>query len=139
MSSTNPFALGSFRTALKLPELFHFSKRATNISWTIIGPYLSIQSFLKYLKWLFLTNSINMLPIKISFLPVSTVSENYIPWILRHLIWLIEFFSILIKENCHYLYYCSVYGAFELGLAVSVPLPIVTGIFVLLWFQSRLT
>ena len=31
------------------------------------------------------------------------------------------------------------YGAFDLGLAVSVPLPIVTGIFVLLWFQSRLT
>ena len=30
------------------------------------------------------------------------------------------------------------YGAFDLGLAVSVPLPIVTGIFVLLWFQSRL-
>ena len=29
--------------------------------------------------------------------------------------------------------------AFDLGLAVSVPLPIVTGIFVLLWFQSRLT
>ena len=27
----------------------------------------------------------------------------------------------------------------DLGLAVSVPLPIVTGIFVLLWFQSRLT
>ena len=26
------------------------------------------------------------------------------------------------------------YGAFDLGLAVSVPLPIVTGIFVLLWF-----
>ena len=37
--------------------------------------------------------------------------------------------------NC----YCPVYGAFDLGLAVSVPLPIVTGIFVLLWFQSRLT
>ena len=35
--------------------------------------------------------------------------------------------------------YCPVYGAFDLGLAVSVPLPIVTGIFVLLWFQSRLT
>ena len=31
------------------------------------------------------------------------------------------------------------YGAFDLGLAVSVPLPIVTGIFVLLWFQSCLT
>ena len=31
------------------------------------------------------------------------------------------------------------YGAFDLGLAVCVPLPIVTGIFVLLWFQSRLT
>ena len=31
------------------------------------------------------------------------------------------------------------YGAFDPGLAVSVPLPIVTGIFVLLWFQSRLT
>ena len=30
-------------------------------------------------------------------------------------------------------------GAFDLGLAVSVPLPIVMGIFVLLWFQSRLT
>ena len=30
-------------------------------------------------------------------------------------------------------------GASDLGLAVSVPLPIVTGIFVLLWFQSRLT
>ena len=30
-------------------------------------------------------------------------------------------------------------GAFDLRLAVSVPLPIVTGIFVLLWFQSRLT
>ena len=29
-------------------------------------------------------------------------------------------------------------GAFDLGLAVSVPLPIVTGIFVLLWFQNRL-
>ena len=29
-------------------------------------------------------------------------------------------------------------GAFDLGLAVSVLLPIVTGIFVLLWFQSRL-
>ena len=36
-------------------------------------------------------------------------------------------------------FYCPVYGAFDLGLAVSVPLPIVTGIFVLLWFQSRLT
>ena len=35
--------------------------------------------------------------------------------------------------------YCPVYGAFDLGLAESVPLPIVTGIFVLLWFQSRLT
>ena len=35
--------------------------------------------------------------------------------------------------------YCPVYGAFDLGLAVSVPLPIVTGIFLLLWFQSRLT
>ena len=35
--------------------------------------------------------------------------------------------------------YCPVYRAFDLGLAVSVPLPIVTGIFVLLWFQSRLT
>ena len=35
--------------------------------------------------------------------------------------------------------HCPVYGAFDLGLAVSVPLPIVTGIFVLLWFQSRLT
>ena len=34
--------------------------------------------------------------------------------------------------------YCPVYGAFDLGLAVSVPLPIVTGIFVLLWFQSHL-
>ena len=31
------------------------------------------------------------------------------------------------------------YGPFDLGLAVSVPLPIVTGIFVLQWFQSRLT
>ena len=30
-------------------------------------------------------------------------------------------------------------GAFDLRLAVSVPLPIVIGIFVLLWFQSRLT
>ena len=30
-------------------------------------------------------------------------------------------------------------GAFDLGLAVSVPLPIVMGIFVLQWFQSRLT
>ena len=30
-------------------------------------------------------------------------------------------------------------GAFDLGLAVSVPLPIVMGIFVLLWFQSHLT
>ena len=30
-------------------------------------------------------------------------------------------------------------GAFDFGLAVSVPLPIVMGIFVLLWFQSRLT
>ena len=30
-------------------------------------------------------------------------------------------------------------GASDLGVAVSVPLPIVTGIFVLLWFQSRLT
>ena len=30
-------------------------------------------------------------------------------------------------------------GTFDLRLAVSVPLPIVTGIFVLLWFQSRLT
>ena len=30
-------------------------------------------------------------------------------------------------------------GAFDLRLAVSVPLPIVMGIFVLLWFQSRLT
>ena len=29
--------------------------------------------------------------------------------------------------------------AFDLGLAVSVPLPIVMGILVLLWFQSRLT
>ena len=36
-------------------------------------------------------------------------------------------------------FYCPVYGAFDLGLAVSVPLPIVTGIFVLLWFQSHLT
>ena len=35
--------------------------------------------------------------------------------------------------------HCPVYGAFDLSLAVSVPLPIVTGIFVLLWFQSRLT
>ena len=26
--------------------------------------------------------------------------------------------------------HCPVYGAFDLGLAVSVPLPIVTGIFV---------
>ena len=42
-----------------------------------------------------------------------------------------------------YVYLCFLllprYGAFDLGLAVSVPLPIVTGIFVLLWFQSRLT
>ena len=30
-------------------------------------------------------------------------------------------------------------GAFDLRLAVSVPLPIVMGIFVLLWFQSRST
>ena len=30
-------------------------------------------------------------------------------------------------------------GAYDLRLAVSVPLPIVMGIFVLLWFQSRLT
>ena len=30
-------------------------------------------------------------------------------------------------------------GAFDPRLAVSVPLPIVMGIFVLLWFQSRLT
>ena len=30
-------------------------------------------------------------------------------------------------------------AAFDLRLAVSVPLPIVMGIFVLLWFQSRLT
>ena len=30
-------------------------------------------------------------------------------------------------------------GAFDLCLAVSVPLPIVMGIFVLLWFQSRFT
>ena len=37
-------------------------------------------------------------------------------------------------------YYCPACGAFDLGLAVSVPLPIVIiGIFVLLWFQSRLT
>ena len=35
--------------------------------------------------------------------------------------------------------YCPACGAFDLGLAVSVPLPIVTAIFVLLWFQSRLT
>ena len=35
--------------------------------------------------------------------------------------------------------HCPVYGAFDLGLEVSVPLPIVTGIFVLLLFQSRLT
>ena len=37
------------------------------------------------------------------------------------------------------MHYCPACGAFDLGLAVSVPLPIVTGIFVLLWFQSRLT
>ena len=30
-------------------------------------------------------------------------------------------------------------GAYDLRLAVSVPLPIVMGIFVLLWFQSHLT
>ena len=36
-------------------------------------------------------------------LPVSTAAENYIPRNLRHLNWLIEFFSILIKENCHYI------------------------------------
>ena len=35
--------------------------------------------------------------------------------------------------------YCPACGAFDLGLAVSVPLPIVTGIFMLLRFQSRLT
>ena len=35
--------------------------------------------------------------------------------------------------------YCPACGAFDLGLVVSVPLPIVTGIFVLLWFQGRLT
>ena len=34
--------------------------------------------------------------------------------------------------------YCPACGAFDLGLAVAVPLPLVTGIFVLLWFQSRL-
>ena len=37
------------------------------------------------------------------------------------------------------LIHCPACGAFDLGLAVSVPLPIVTGIFVLLWIQSRLT
>ena len=36
-------------------------------------------------------------------------------------------------------HHCPACGAFDLGLAVSVPLPIVTGIFMLLWFQSRLT
>ena len=44
-----------------------------------------------------------------------------------------------IWPQCMPQFYCPVYGAFDLGFAVSVPLPIVTGIFVLLWFQSRLT
>ena len=38
-------------------------------------------------------------------LPVSTASENYIPRNLCHLNWLIELFSIFIKENCQYLYF----------------------------------
>ena len=46
--------------------------------------------------------------------------------------------STLIRGLCRQ-GYCPVYGAFDLGSAVSVPLPIVTGIFVLPWFQSRLT
>ena len=50
-----------------------------------------------------------------------------------------SFIQVQIRENLKAQRHCPVYGAFDLGLAVSVPLPIVTGIFVLLWFQSRLT
>ena len=52
-----------------------------------------------------------------------------------------SFFSRMLTDYyfLHILYSLPRYGAFDLGLAVSVPLPIVTGIFVLLWFQSRLT
>ena len=52
-------------------------------------------------------------------------------------VWTIPLRNWCISQTC--IRYCPVYGAFDLGLAVSVPLPIVTGIFVLLWFQSRLT
>ena len=46
-----------------------------------------------------------------------------------------------IRSTAHdpILSYCPACGAFDHGLAVSVPLPIVMGIFVLLWFKSRLT
>ena len=46
----------------------------------------------------------------------------------------------MISKESLYLYLLPrLGGAFDLRLAVSVPLPIVMGIFVLLWFQSRLT
>ena len=48
--------------------------------------------------------------------------------------------KFVIHNHFHHFHYLLPRdGAFDLGLAVSVPLPIVTGIFVLLWFQSRLT
>ena len=50
--------------------------------------------------------------------------------ILRNKLW-----NILVRGNL----LPRLGGAFDLRLAVSVPLPIVMGIFVLLWFQSRLT
>ena len=48
---------------------------------------------------------------------------------LAHVIWPLQMTDI---RNL----YCPVYGAFDLGLAVSVPLPIVTGIFVLHGFRA---
>ena len=73
----------------------------------------------------------------------ANLRKSTVTWMSRHYVFTVIFrwstFTStvnLCNINCVIAPPC---GAFDLGLAVSVPLPIVMGIFVLLWFQSRLT
>ena len=67
--------------------------------------------------------SIQMCHYSIAAKCISSISEYKLVW----------------RSNVAYVLLPRLGGAFDLRLAVSVPLPIVMGIFVLLWFQSRLT
>ena len=78
-------------------------------------------------------------PVTGEFPSQRPVTRNFDVFFDLRLEWTVEYKGEAGDLRRHRAHYCPVYGAFDLGLAVSVPLPIVTGIFVLPWFQSRLT